>query len=423
MCCWPYTEVILEDPPPKKKEEKKEVKPKEYIFASPDFHVQPIHLTMLSEFHFRVLREPAILVALIPFIRGHRPTTMAGALHSLDQDNQAIRGLIGPPLQLQQQTGDGIPFIRGHRPTTLAGALHSLDQDNQAIRGLIGPPVQLQQQTGGGIPGLSRGKLITRGTDQRTPQLASEIPMHERGTNRLVQTNSSADLRMPMAVHKRLPQLARKITMDEPGMSRLVPTNLSAGLSLPTAPHRYPLQDLRHIHGATQCQLQPPNPMLHVVPVSELMQQSMRGSLGPEIQSTATDVISELLKLLTRGLISPDLELPNMVATSTLPKTSPAAMHYPGGEQLYQSTLATPGPSHGKKTGPAPGGGLYAIGAAVPLELVPQVPTGNDIYYCKELNGKFSERTVNDIMNNCQPGEWRASLQTGFPFFERFAKE
>ena len=39
MCCWGYTDVILEEPPPKKKEKKEE---KEYKLVSSEVHVQPV---------------------------------------------------------------------------------------------------------------------------------------------------------------------------------------------------------------------------------------------------------------------------------------------------------------------------------------------------------------------------------------------
>ena len=50
MCCWPFTEVILEEAPPKKQEEVKKKKEKEYILASSDFHVEPIvsHAAILA---------------------------------------------------------------------------------------------------------------------------------------------------------------------------------------------------------------------------------------------------------------------------------------------------------------------------------------------------------------------------------------
>ena len=43
MCCFPISDVFLEDPPPeKKKEEKKEEVKKNYVMVSDQLHLQPI---------------------------------------------------------------------------------------------------------------------------------------------------------------------------------------------------------------------------------------------------------------------------------------------------------------------------------------------------------------------------------------------
>ena len=101
-------------------------------------------------------------------------------------------------------------------------------------------------------------------------------------------------------------------------------------------------------------------------------------------------------------------------------------MHYPDQSQLYRSTLAPPGPSYGnanRNHNQGAGNGIWANGASQPLQFVPEVPTGNTTYYCKELDGTWQIRTTNDIMNNCQPGDWRHHSKTGYPYFVRKAKD
>ena len=90
---------------------------------------------------------------------------------------------------------------------------------------------------------------------------------------------------------------------------------------------------------------------------------------------------------------------------------------------VYTSTLRGPEASHGvkaaKKESKGKGDGVWANGADEPLQFVPEVPTGNTQYYCKETNGSWKLRTTNDIMNHCQPGDWRIHPESGYPYFVR----
>ena len=97
-------------------------------------------------------------------------------------------------------------------------------------------------------------------------------------------------------------------------------------------------------------------------------------------------------------------------------------MQYPA---AYRSTLAAPGPgqSNANHGTDRKNGGIWANGASQPLHVVSDVPTGETQYWCKELNGLWKTRTTNDIMNNCQPGDWRQHPQTQFPYFVRKAAE
>ncbi|KAL8955391.1 MAG: hypothetical protein Q9193_006739 [Seirophora villosa] len=58
------------------------------------------------------------------------------------------------------------------------------------------------------------------------------------------------------------------------------------------------------------------------------------------------------------------------------------------------------------------------VGAYKPMELVPANPTAGQQFYCRELDGTYTLRTMTDIETACQPGAWhRAS--TGYPYFIR----
>lgn len=54
------------------------------------------------------------------------------------------------------------------------------------------------------------------------------------------------------------------------------------------------------------------------------------------------------------------------------------------------------------------------------MELVPVNPTTSQQFYCRELDGAYTLRTMTDIETSCKPGSWhRAS--SGYPYFIRKA--
>ncbi|WEW56159.1 hypothetical protein PRK78_001594 [Emydomyces testavorans] len=59
-----------------------------------------------------------------------------------------------------------------------------------------------------------------------------------------------------------------------------------------------------------------------------------------------------------------------------------------------------------------------ATGATRPQSLVPYKPADGQQWWCRELDGSYTLRTTNDIMENLQPGQWIYS-STGFPYFVR----
>ncbi|KMP03626.1 hypothetical protein CIRG_03318 [Coccidioides immitis RMSCC 2394] len=59
-----------------------------------------------------------------------------------------------------------------------------------------------------------------------------------------------------------------------------------------------------------------------------------------------------------------------------------------------------------------------ATGATRPQSLVPYKPAEGQQWWCREVDGTYTLRTTNDIMENLQPGKWIYS-STGFPYFVR----
>ncbi|KAL8986814.1 MAG: hypothetical protein Q9177_003924 [Variospora cf. flavescens] len=59
-----------------------------------------------------------------------------------------------------------------------------------------------------------------------------------------------------------------------------------------------------------------------------------------------------------------------------------------------------------------------SVGAYKPMELVPANPTAGQQFYCRELDGTYTLRTMTDIETACQPGAWHKA-SSGYPYFIR----
>ena len=55
------------------------------------------------------------------------------------------------------------------------------------------------------------------------------------------------------------------------------------------------------------------------------------------------------------------------------------------------------------------------------IQMVPQPASPNDEFWCRELTGHYTLRTMNTIMHSLQPGVW-ALASSGYPYFVRHAK-
>ena len=64
----------------------------------------------------------------------------------------------------------------------------------------------------------------------------------------------------------------------------------------------------------------------------------------------------------------------------------------------------------------------HSLGGFNPVQLVPQNASPDNEYYCRELDGTFTVRTVNTIMNHLNPGQW-AYASSGYPYWVRHAKD
>lgn len=58
------------------------------------------------------------------------------------------------------------------------------------------------------------------------------------------------------------------------------------------------------------------------------------------------------------------------------------------------------------------------VGATKPAQLIPYEAVNGQQWWVRELDGSFTLRTTNDIMENCQPGRWTYA-SAGYPYFVR----
>ncbi|CAF9940178.1 MAG: hypothetical protein ALECFALPRED_008476 [Alectoria fallacina] len=119
---------------------------------------------------------------------------------------------------------------------------------------------------------------------------------------------------------------------------------------------------------------------------------------------------------------------------SSAGSTSPAPMYYPGGSQsaqiqFHSSQLAAEPTNfkyyQGLTSQQVNDRNIYRAqnhGGFNPVQLVPQNASPDNEYFCRELDGTWTVRTVNTIMNSLNPGQW-AYATTGYPYWVRHSKE
>jgi len=62
-------------------------------------------------------------------------------------------------------------------------------------------------------------------------------------------------------------------------------------------------------------------------------------------------------------------------------------------------------------------------GVTKPVPLVPYKPSASQQWWCRELDGSYTLRNTNDIMENLQPGFWQYAQPGGYPYFIRQEKQ
>lgn len=104
-------------------------------------------------------------------------------------------------------------------------------------------------------------------------------------------------------------------------------------------------------------------------------------------------------------------------------------MHYPGhtGVQFFTSAPA-PEPNNlrvyeGKPAEESGHNNVHTYhggggGNPNPIQMIPQNPSPNDEFYCRELDSSYSLRTSTTIMRDCQPGYWKRG-SSGYPYWVR----
>ena len=109
-------------------------------------------------------------------------------------------------------------------------------------------------------------------------------------------------------------------------------------------------------------------------------------------------------------------------------------MHYPGGSQsapiqFYSSQFAAE-PSdinyyRGLTAKQVNDRNLFRAqkhGGFNQAQLVPQDPSSDTEYICRELDGSFTRRTANTIMSSLKPGQWAYSSD-GYLYWIRHSQE
>lgn len=67
----------------------------------------------------------------------------------------------------------------------------------------------------------------------------------------------------------------------------------------------------------------------------------------------------------------------------------------------------------------APAPGFASYGPQVQSPMVPFENKPGQQWWCREIDGSYTLRTINDLMENCRPGEWKRHPQTGVPYWVR----
>ena len=111
----------------------------------------------------------------------------------------------------------------------------------------------------------------------------------------------------------------------------------------------------------------------------------------------------------------PPMQYPGNSPTAPSVQFYSAPVQAPGGANYYQGqTTAAVNANNQARA--------HQVGAYnTNVQMVPHPASPNDQYWCRELTGHYTLRTVNTIMQSLQPGVW-TQAPSGYPYFVRHAK-
>ncbi|KAI9803795.1 MAG: hypothetical protein M1825_001675 [Sarcosagium campestre] len=106
---------------------------------------------------------------------------------------------------------------------------------------------------------------------------------------------------------------------------------------------------------------------------------------------------------------------------------APGAYSYPASPapaapQMASGTTQNPYPWFGNTTDEVNRQNLVIAqrsGATQPAQLVPMNATDGQLWWCRELDGAYTMRTIKTINESLQPGYWAFAQQGGYPYFIR----
>ena len=111
----------------------------------------------------------------------------------------------------------------------------------------------------------------------------------------------------------------------------------------------------------------------------------------------------------------PPMQYPGNSPTSPPVQFYTAQVQSPGGANFYQGRTSTQVNADNQAR-------AHHVGAYNPnIQMVPQPASPNDQFWCRELTGHFTLRTMNDIVQSLQPGVWTRA-PAGYHYFVRHAK-
>lgn len=106
-------------------------------------------------------------------------------------------------------------------------------------------------------------------------------------------------------------------------------------------------------------------------------------------------------------------------------------MYYPGGSaqvQFYESKPAAEPTNFDYRQGLTTQqvndrnvSRAHSHGGFDQIQLVPEEASPDNLYYCREVNGAWTEHTINDIVSSLNPGHW-ARFTNNYPYWVRHPK-